>query len=152
MLETLLTFLIPLTVIVWIYSKLFKVEQDEPANLREMHIKDFYHEPENKLYIVTLYNDEENSNSEDLLFRVWITIKRIHVYKTVENLKMKVTLPGKSIDLDCHDTISLNGISNFEDYWSVVKNSTQVIDNYYDNGVDPNNEFSYNRVFVYLYY
>ena len=152
MLVTLLTFLIPITVLVWIFSKIFKIEKEEPANLREMHIKDFYHSTNDKSYIVTLYNDEENSNSEDLLFRVWVTIKRIHVFKTVENLKMKVTLPGRFVDLDCHDIISLNGISNFEDYWSVVKNSSQVIDNYYNNGVDPNKEFSYNRVFVYLYF
>ena len=152
MLVTLLTFLIPITVLVWIFSKIFKVEQDEPANLKELHIMDFYHSTNDKSYIVTLYNDEENSNSEDLLFRVWVIIKRIHVFKTVENLKMKVTLPGRFIDLECHDIISLNGVNNFEDYWSVIKNSTQVIDNYYDNGVDPNKEFSYNRVFVYLYY
>ena len=58
MLVTLLTFLIPITVLVWIFSKIFKVEQDEPANLKELHIMDFYHSTEDKSYIVTLYNDE----------------------------------------------------------------------------------------------
>ena len=70
MIETLLTFLISITVLVWIFSKIFKIEKEEPANLKELPIMDFYHSTNDKSYIVTLYNDEENSNSEDLLFRV----------------------------------------------------------------------------------
>lgn len=126
-----------------------EVQQD--VNYNELHIVDIFEDKKEKCIIIILYNDEENDNSRDILSRVWASVCRLHDFKSITNLRMKVEFKdgGSKYSIVAHDILHIPKSFKYYDYLNLVKTHSMELDKYFDEGEDTN---TYSRIWVYLYY
>ena len=64
-------------------------------------------------------------------------------------MKVEFKDGGSRYTIVAHDILPIPKFFNYKDYLNLVKSHSLELDNYFDEGEDPN---TYSRIWVYLYY
>lgn len=120
------------------------------VNITPFYIQDSYYNENEKWFSILFYNDEDNSNSKDLYERLWSNITATQYFKNHQEMTIRVELTDRSGShvIRAHEPVVISNSYDFEDYWSLVKDTSTYLDDFYK---DVNNNISYSRLYVYFY-